>query len=67
MTFLKNLENRIKNNFNIWDFSLLKLVGLVFGLLVGAYFADFIKSNYIIFIVILLLLGIRLIYKLNKK
>lgn len=67
MQFLKLIETRLKQNLSIWDFGLVKSIGLVFGALVGAFYSDFIKSNYIIFIVLLVLIGMRVGYKLMIK
>ena len=67
MSFLKSLENRIKQNFNIWDLAMIKWVGILFGLLVGAYYADFIKNNTTILVVIVLLIGLWLAFKMLKK
>mgnify|MGYP000097233209 FL=1 len=67
MSFLKSLENRIKQNFNIWDLAMIKWVGILFGLLVGAYYADFIKNKTTILVAILLLIGLWLAFKMWKK
>ncbi|MDD7913858.1 hypothetical protein [Polaribacter ponticola] len=67
MSFLTSLENRIKQNFNIWDLAMIKWVGILFGLLVGAYYADFIKNNTTILVAILLLIGFWLAFKMLKK
>lgn len=67
MNFLIRIEKTIKKNFNIWDLAMIKWVGILFGLLVGAYFPDFIKKNATILIIIIVLIGIRLAYKMLFK
>ena len=67
MSFLKSFEEKVKQNFNIWDVAMTKWVGILFGLIVGAYYPEIIKENATILIVILGLMGIRLFYKMCLK
>ena len=45
MKFLNRIETNIKQNFTIWDLSMIKWVGILFGLIVGAFNATFIKNE----------------------
>lgn len=67
MSYLKKIETKIKQNYTIWDIAMTKWVGIIFGLLIGAYYPEFIKSNFISFIIILVLIALKLVYKLTLK
>ena len=67
MKFLNRIETNIKQNFTIWDLSMIKWVGILFGLIVGAFNATFIKNNLVILASILLVMGFWLAYKMLLK
>ncbi len=44
MMFLKRYAEQIKQNFTIIDMGLLKVIGALFGILLGLFFPEFFRS-----------------------
>ncbi len=59
-------KNRIEK-FNIWDIAIFKIYLASLGMIVGAYFSQFVKTNIWIFTSIAVLSGLWMIYKMFKK
>ena len=66
MKLLRWVEKKIKR-LSIWDFAVLKIALVVFGIIIGAYIAGFVKSNVTLFAAIFLLLYAYLLMKILKK
>ena len=66
MQFSKWYNNRIKK-MNVWDIGALKMCCLLVGMILGAYVAGFVKQYLWVFIVLIVLLCIKLLYKIFKK
>ena len=54
-------------NLNIWDIAYIKWSAALFGAIIGAYFANFVKQYLWIIIILIILLMINPIYKMFKK
>ncbi len=65
--FIDKMYKQMDNNFTRWDYGLLKTYGGIFGLLIGAYFPDFVKDNQVIFGSIFFILLVRYCYLLFVK
>lgn len=59
-------NNKIKK-LNVWDIGALKVYVLLFGMIIGAYFPEFVMQNLLIIIIVIALLIIKLIWKVFKK
>ncbi|MFK8006301.1 MAG: hypothetical protein AB8H03_08025 [Saprospiraceae bacterium] len=64
---IKIMHERMLANFTLMDYGFLKVYGAIFGLVVGAFFPTFVKSNLVVFIIIFSLLLIRYLYLLFWK
>jgi hypothetical protein len=62
--FLKNIDDKVRKEFTFWDLGFLKTYGAIPGMLIGAYFTDFVISIQWILIALFTLLLIRYIYLL---
>ncbi len=67
MGLYQMILKRMKDNFTDWDYGFLKLYGALFGMIVGAYFPEFVKSNLIIVIIVFTILLVRYMYLLFFK
>lgn len=52
---------------NVWDFAVVKMVLILFGMLIGAYISDFVKHYVWYFVVVFVVLYGILIYKIFMK
>lgn len=66
MTLKSFFENKIRK-FTMWDFAIFKIALVVFGMVLGAYFAEFVKNYLTYFIVIFVLSYIYILYNVFKK
>ena len=66
MTFLRHYSQKIRSNFTTVDLGLLKLYGALFGIVLGAFFPEFVLRNLTVFISAFILLLIRFLYLLLK-
>lgn len=66
MKLIAYLEQRTKN-FQLIDFSVLKLYVMLIGLLLGAYFPQYVKQNLSLIIVLIILTFMWLMYKIFKS
>ena len=51
----------------IWDIAFIKWSAVLFGIIIGAYIADFTKQYIWYFVIVALLIAIKPIYKVLKK
>ncbi|MFK8103672.1 MAG: hypothetical protein AB8G15_14155 [Saprospiraceae bacterium] len=66
--FLFTLERKMIENFSFVDYAFLKIYGAIFGLLVGAYYPEVVKTyQWFLIGLFLLLLGRFLFLLLRKK
>ena len=65
--FMDYMFRTMKTNFTDWDYGFLKLYGGLFGLMMGAFFPEFVKGNLVIFITVFLILMFRYLYLLFIK
>ena len=65
--FLLSMHQNMIKNFTFLDYGFLKLYGAIFGLLIGAYFADIVKSYVLFFLLIFLCLMIRFLWLIFVK
>lgn len=65
--FIDKLYDRMFENFTRWDFGFLKLYGWTFGIILGAYFPEFVKTYLVVFATIFLILLVRYVYLLFLK
>ncbi len=66
MTLKSYFEKKIKN-FTFWDFALFKLVIALFGIVLGAYIALFVKQYVWWFVAVFLVGYIVLLFRVFKK
>jgi len=66
MGLIKWLEQKMKT-LTIWDIAFVKWSAVLFGIIIGAYIADFTKQYIWYFVVLALLIAIKPIYKVLKK
>lgn len=59
---LKFLDDKIRTRYTLWDIGLLKTYGAIPGLVIGAYFPQFIKDYLWLFVGIFIVLFIRYMY-----
>jgi putative Mn2+ efflux pump MntP len=52
---------------NVWDIGCIKWSSILFGVIVGAYIANFTKQYLWLFIVLAVLIAVKPIYKFLKK
>lgn len=52
---------------DVWDMGCIKWSSIFFGIIIGAYIADFAKQYLWLFIVLVVLLAIRPLYRCFKK
>lgn len=64
---IEKMYDRMFNNFTRWDYGFLKLYGWSFGIILGAYFPEFVKNYVWIFASIFLMLLARYVYVLFLK
>jgi len=64
ITFLENMVDKVRNDFNFWDLALLKSYGAIPGLILGAFFPLFVKQYLWIFIIFWSILFVRYVYVL---
>ncbi len=64
MNSLFNWAESIIQDFNIWDIAVFKLYLFSIGLIVGAYFSDFVKKRIWWVVAIVVLTGVWMIYKM---
>lgn len=64
---LKFLERKVRANYTFWDIGLLKTYGAIPGLILGAYFPEFVFKYMPLFITLFLILLMRYLYLLGKK
>ena len=62
--FLQRIHNRVQSNFTIWDLGLLKTYGAIPGLLIGAYFPEFVITYLWVWVSFFIVLLLRYIYLL---
>lgn len=60
-------KKKMQDAFTFWDIALLKTYGAIPGLILGAYFPDFIKDNLVLFIIPFMILWARYCYLLFIK
>ena len=58
---------RMHSTFTFWDYGFLKMYGAIAGLVLGAYFPEFVKNNLIWLVAIFLILLFRYSYLLFFK
>lgn len=63
---LKILEQKVKSNYTFWDIGLLKTYGAIPGLILGAYFPEFVIKYFWVFAGFFLVLMFRYLYLLWK-
>ena len=56
-------EGKVRK-FNIWDIAVLKTYLFFLGMIVGAYFAQFVQTNIYVFAVVVILSLIWLLYRM---
>jgi len=66
MSLFSWIETKIQK-YSIWDFGVLKLCVVVFGIIIGAYISTFVKDNLGIFIAIFVVSYAYLIYSFFRK
>lgn len=59
--------NKKLKNLNVWDIGALKIYVLLFGMIIGAYFPEWVMQNLLIIVAVIVLLMIKLLYKVFKK
>ena len=59
-------ESRVRK-FSIWDIAVFKIYLALLGMILGAYFSQFVKDNIYVFAVIVILSLIWLLYRLFEK
>lgn len=64
---LNFVDQKVRKNYSIWDLGLLKTYGAIPGLLIGAYFPDFIIEYTWLLIGIFIILMTRFIYLIFLK
>ena len=64
---LINWANEKVKKLDFWDVGCIKWTSILFGLIIGAYIANFVKQYLWVFIVLAVLLAIKPIYKFFKK
>ncbi len=52
---------------DVWDIAALKVYVLLIGMIIGAYFPEWVMQNLLIIIVVIVLLMIKLLFKVFKK
>ena len=65
MSIFSWADSRIKR-FNIWDIGALKFVLLIFGLIVGAYFPEWVRCNQWWLIALAVILYVYLLFRLFR-
>ncbi|MFK7810529.1 MAG: hypothetical protein AB8F74_22170 [Saprospiraceae bacterium] len=60
-------DEKMKANFTTWDFAFLKVYGALFGLVLGAFFPEFVKAYLFIFVGLFVVLLVRYLYLLFAK
>ena len=65
--FFTNMVDKVRNDFTFWDIGLLKTYGAIPGLILGAFFPEFVKQNLWVFIFIFGVIFIPYIYVLFFK
>jgi len=65
--FLEHMVDKVRNDFTVWDIGLLKTYGAIPGLILGAYFPQFVKQYLWVFIFIFGVLFVRYVYLLFFK
>ena len=64
--FFKFLERKVSANYTFWDIGLLKTYGFIPGLILGAYFPEFVMKYLWLFVVVFAVLLVRYLYLLWK-
>ncbi len=64
MNSLFNWAENIIRDFSIWDIGIFKIYLFSIGLIVGAYFSDFIKKRIWLVVAIAVLSGAWMVYKM---
>ena len=59
-------DKKIKS-LNVWDIGALKVYVLLIGMIIGAYFPEWVMQNLLIIVIVIVLLMIKLLYKVFKK
>jgi hypothetical protein len=67
MGLIAFLEKKTNENFTFWDIGLLKTYGAIPGLILGAFFPEFIKQYLWLFIAVFVVLMFRYLYLLFIK
>ncbi len=58
-------DGKLKN-LNVWDIGCIKWASLLLGVIIGAYIADFVVQYLWVFIVLVVLLSVRVLYKMFR-
>ena len=66
MKLLSWAEKKIRK-LTIWDFSIVKVVLIIFGIIIGAYISTFVKQYVWCFVGVFVILYALLLYNLFKK
>ncbi|MEM7575593.1 MAG: hypothetical protein AAF433_22005 [Bacteroidota bacterium] len=64
LSLLKEIDHRVRTRFSIGDIGLLKTYGALPGLVLGAFFPEFVLQNLWIWIALFLLIAFRFLYLL---
>lgn len=65
--FIKQMMDKVRTDFTLLDLGLLKVYGALFGLVVGAFFPDFVLRYLPVLIGVFTVLLIRFLYLLWRK
>ncbi len=66
MGLIKWMNKKIEK-LDMWDIGAIKWASILFGIIIGAYIADFTKQYIWYFGILVLLIAIKPVYKLFKK
>lgn len=66
MTIMDWYNEKLKN-LNVWDIAAVKTYCLLIGIVIGAYFPEFVIQYLWIIIAVIVVLMIKLLYKIFKK
>jgi len=65
--FFESIVDKVRNDFTFWDIGLLKTYGAIPGLIIGAFFPEFVKQYIGFFILVFAILFLRYVYVLFLK
>ena len=65
MKLMTWLQEKVRN-FTLWDITIFKLALVIFGIIIGAYIANYVQENLMYFIVAFVILYGYLLYRMFK-